>query len=218
MDVRAEEDALLPVEGLGHERHVRGATATEEDRRDRHAGGVLPLGGDGRALVGRRREAGVGVGGRRVRRGFRDGREDQFPGDPRPRAHLHADHRRARRAPQSRADGGAEPLGPRHELHGLDRSGERRGHRHLGEGSRAHDSRGGRARCEAVGHRAAGTRVSAHRATGRCAGSRRAHRSMLRSRGVGGTHSGGRAVRNHERRRHHGASSRSHRLRAAPRS
>ena len=40
---------MVPVEGLVHERHDRGAPAAEEDRRDRHAGGVLPLGRDRRA-------------------------------------------------------------------------------------------------------------------------------------------------------------------------
>ena len=42
---RTQEGTVLPVERLGHERHVGGATAAEEDRRDRHAGRVLPLGG-----------------------------------------------------------------------------------------------------------------------------------------------------------------------------
>ena len=62
---RAEEHAVLPVVGLGHERHRGAAPAAEEDRRDRHAGGVLPLGRDRRTLRGRRREAGVRVRGRR---------------------------------------------------------------------------------------------------------------------------------------------------------
>ena len=61
---RAEEHAVLPVVGLGDERDRRAPAAAEHDRRDRHAVGVLPLGGDRRALRGRRREAGVGVGGR----------------------------------------------------------------------------------------------------------------------------------------------------------
>ena len=57
---------MLPAAGLGHERHVRGAPAAEQDRRDRHTRGVLPLGSDRRALVGRCGEAGVGVGRRGV--------------------------------------------------------------------------------------------------------------------------------------------------------
>ena len=57
---------MLPVAGLVHERHDRRAAAAEHDRRDRHAGRVLPLGGDRRALGGGHGEAGVGMGGRRV--------------------------------------------------------------------------------------------------------------------------------------------------------
>ena len=41
---RAEEHAVVPVEGLGHEWDVGRPAAAEEDRRDGHAGGVLPLG------------------------------------------------------------------------------------------------------------------------------------------------------------------------------
>ncbi len=61
---RAEEGAVLPVEGLGDQRDVGGPAAAEEDGRDRHALRVLPLGGDRRALRRRGGEAGVGVGGR----------------------------------------------------------------------------------------------------------------------------------------------------------
>ena len=61
---RAEERAVLPVERLGDERDVGGPAAAEQDRRDRHAGRVLPLRSDRRALLGRSGEAGVGVGGR----------------------------------------------------------------------------------------------------------------------------------------------------------
>ena len=48
---RAEEDAVLPVVGLEHQRDDRGAAAAEEDGADRHALGVLPLGGDGGVLA-----------------------------------------------------------------------------------------------------------------------------------------------------------------------
>ena len=57
---------MLPVERLAHERHDRRAAAAEQDRVDRHAGRVLPLGGDRRALRGRRGEARVRVRGRRL--------------------------------------------------------------------------------------------------------------------------------------------------------
>ena len=36
-DVGAEEHAVVPVEGLDHQRHGAGAPAAEQDRRDRHA-------------------------------------------------------------------------------------------------------------------------------------------------------------------------------------
>ena len=64
---RAEEDAVLPVEGLLDQRHHGRAATAEEEGVDRHAGRVLPLVGDRRALRGRGREAGVRVG-RRARR------------------------------------------------------------------------------------------------------------------------------------------------------
>ena len=50
-----------------------------------------------------------------------------LPRQARPRPDLHVDDRGARGAPGSQADGGAEPLAPRHQLHHLDRS--RRGNR-----------------------------------------------------------------------------------------
>ena len=40
---RAEEDAVLPVEGLGDQRHHGRAAAAEQEGVDRHAGRVLPL-------------------------------------------------------------------------------------------------------------------------------------------------------------------------------
>jgi hypothetical protein len=50
---RAEEGAVLPVEGLGHQRDVGGPAAAEEDGRDRHALRVLPLGSiDGHCEAG----------------------------------------------------------------------------------------------------------------------------------------------------------------------
>ena len=67
---RAHEDAVLPIEGLRDERHVGGAATAEEDRIDRHALRVLPVGGDGGALPRRGGEARVGVrGGATGRRG-----------------------------------------------------------------------------------------------------------------------------------------------------
>ena len=61
---RAEEHAVLPAARLEHERHDRAAPAAEEDRRDRHARGVLPLRRDRWVLCGRGGEPRV-----RVRRG-----------------------------------------------------------------------------------------------------------------------------------------------------
>ena len=56
---RAEEDAVLPVERLVHERHDGRAAAAEQERVDRHAGRVLPLGRDRRILRRGRGEARV---------------------------------------------------------------------------------------------------------------------------------------------------------------
>ena len=64
---RAEEDAVLPVERLGHERHDARAAPAEQEGVDRHARRVLPLGRDRRVLRGRRREARVRMRGRRRR-------------------------------------------------------------------------------------------------------------------------------------------------------
>src|SRR4029453_6313631 len=44
------EHAGRPVAGLVDQRHGAGAPAAEQDGRDRHAGRVLPLAGDHRAL------------------------------------------------------------------------------------------------------------------------------------------------------------------------
>ncbi len=80
---------------------------------------------------------------------------------------------------------------------------------------RAHTIRvAARAGREAVRHRAAGPRVSADRAAGRRAGARRAHRGLLRPRRARRAHAGGRAVRDHECRRHDGAAARSRDVRA----
>ena len=57
---------MLPVERLAHERHDGRAAAAEQDGVDRHAGGVLPLGCDRRALGRGRGEARVRVRGRLV--------------------------------------------------------------------------------------------------------------------------------------------------------
>ena len=57
----AEEDTVVPVEGLGHQWDSGAAAAAEEDGGDGNAGWVLPLGGNAWALAGRGGEAGVGV-------------------------------------------------------------------------------------------------------------------------------------------------------------
>ena len=51
---RAEEHAVLPVVRLGHQRHRLATAATEQDRRDRHARRIFPLGRDRGALRRRR--------------------------------------------------------------------------------------------------------------------------------------------------------------------
>jgi hypothetical protein len=46
-------DAVVPVEGLVHQRHGGGATAAEDEGRDRHAGGIFPVRSiDGHWLAG----------------------------------------------------------------------------------------------------------------------------------------------------------------------
>ena len=60
-DRGADQHAVLPGQGLVDQRHVGRAPPAEQDRRDRHAGRVLPLGSDRGALRGRCGEAGVGV-------------------------------------------------------------------------------------------------------------------------------------------------------------
>ena len=56
----AEEDSVLPVEGLVDQRDVRGAAAAEQDRVDRDAFRVPPIRGDRRALRRGRGEAEFG--------------------------------------------------------------------------------------------------------------------------------------------------------------
>lgn len=58
-----EEYSVGPVEGLEDQRHGCWSTTTEDDRIDRHSIWVLPFGVDVGALVGRRGESGVGMGG-----------------------------------------------------------------------------------------------------------------------------------------------------------
>ena len=62
-----EEYAVGPVEGLEDQGHGCRSTSTEDDRIDRHPFGVLPFGVDIGALVGRRGESGVGMGGESTR-------------------------------------------------------------------------------------------------------------------------------------------------------
>ena len=51
---RGQIDAVAPVERLEHQRHVLARAAAEDERADRHAGGVFPVGIDatGTALAG----------------------------------------------------------------------------------------------------------------------------------------------------------------------
>ena len=60
---------MLPVERLAHQRHDGRASPAEQERVDRHAGRVVPLGRDHRALGGRDAKARVRVRGRARRRG-----------------------------------------------------------------------------------------------------------------------------------------------------
>ena len=56
-DISAQEGAVSPVTRLVDERHHGGAAASEEDRADRNALGILPFGCDHGTLARGRREA-----------------------------------------------------------------------------------------------------------------------------------------------------------------
>ena len=56
---RSQENAVRPVERFVHQRNRPRPPAAEQDRRERHAFGLLPIGIDGRALRGGRCEARV---------------------------------------------------------------------------------------------------------------------------------------------------------------
>ena len=65
---RGHVDPEVPVEGFVNQRYGGGPAAAEDEGRDGYAGRVLPVRVDGGALVGRRGEAGVGMG--RLAAGF----------------------------------------------------------------------------------------------------------------------------------------------------
>jgi 3,4-dihydroxy 2-butanone 4-phosphate synthase/GTP cyclohydrolase II len=87
--------------------------------------------------------------------------------------------------PQPRADGGAEPLGPRHQLHRVDRG---RAGVSTGISARIARTRSAWRRRPTPSRRTSCSRarVSADRAAGRRARPRRAHRSVLRPGGARG--------------------------------
>ena len=114
-------------------------------------------------------------------------------------------------------DGGRQPLGARHQLHRVDRSGRRRDHGHLRGRSRAHRAGRGGAGRAARRHRAAGPHLSRDGAARRRARARRPHRSRLRPRAPRRPHAGGGDLRDHARRRRDGAHAGPRGVRAAAR-
>ncbi len=61
-DRRPGVDSPAPVEGLVDERNGRGPPPPKDDRTDRHPFRILPVGIDRRALAGRGRKPGIGMG------------------------------------------------------------------------------------------------------------------------------------------------------------
>ena len=104
-----------------------------------------------------------------------------------------------------------------HRLHGVDRGARRGLDRHLGARPRAHHRRRHRPDQGLSRHRHAGPRLPAGRPGRRRAGPRRPYRGCRRSRAPRRALSGRRHLRDHERRRHHGAAARPGRLCAASR-
>ncbi len=98
---RAEEHRVLPVERLAHQRDDARAAAAEQERVDRHALRVLPLGGDRRTLVGRDREAGIRDGPRARRRPASSRCPSSRRGGPAARRSSPPTRRRRRRSSRS---------------------------------------------------------------------------------------------------------------------
>ncbi len=154
---------------------------------------------------------------RKRRRPHHGGREDharshQLHGQVRARSGLPRHDRGAAGLSSPGPDVGGEHLQLRHRLHRIHRRQGRRHHRHLGVRSRRNHSRRHRSLHPAQRSGASRTRLSAARAQRRRAGSRRTDRSLGRSRAAGRHGSGGRDLRDHERRRHHGARAAAHRV------
>ena len=129
----------------------------------------------------------------------------QLHGALRPRPHLPDADRASAAAAAPAADGERDGSRASHQLHGVDRSGRRRDHRHLRARSRAHGAHRGEAGRAPRGPAPARPHLSRDGAARRRADARRSHRGGLRSGAARGLRAGGGDRRDHERRRHHGA-------------
>ena len=152
----------------------------------------------GRRRPRKRRRSGPG-------RGENHAGSDQLHGQVRPRPDLPGAHRRPLRRAAPAADVADEYLGARHAVHRIDRRAARHHHRHQRRRPRHHHSCGHRSGHAPGRPGAARPRLSAARAARRRAGARRTDRSFRGSGAHRRTRSRRRDLRNHERRRHHGA-------------
>ena len=125
--------------------------------------------------------------------------------------------RPARRPAAARVHGAPERGAQPHGLHGVHRGARGHRHRHLRARPRAHHRHRHRPHQGLQRHRLARPRLPADRARGRRAGAGRAYRGQRRSRPARRPLPRRRHLRDHERRRHHGAHARPRRLRPAPR-
>ena len=146
-----------------------------------------------------------------------DARRHQLHGQARPRPRLPVADGPARGAAAARVHGAPERGAQPHGLHRLHRGARGHRHRHLRPRPRPHHRHGHRPHQGLHRHRLAGPRLPADRARGRRAGARGPYRGQRRPCASGRPLPGRRHLRDHERRRHHGAHARPRRLRPAPR-
>ena len=144
-------------------------------------------------------------------------RGDQLHGQGGARADLPVAHPRALRRARARPDGGQERVGVRDRVHDLDRGSVGRQHGHLGRRPRPHDPGRDRSQDQPARARPARPRVSFEGQAGRGAGARRSDRGGGRPRPARRPDPGRGDLRDHERRRHDGASARPRAVLRAPR-
>ena len=144
-------------------------------------------------------------------------REHQLHGQGRPRPHLPRAHAAALRRARPAADDEPQRGAPADRVHRLRRGARRRDHGHLGGRPGAHHPGRHRPRVRAGGPRAARPRVPAHGPARRRARALRADRGGRRPGQARPPEPVRRHLRDHERRRHHGARARPRPVRAQAR-